>query len=162
MTKMKETKYIEEYRMSKSKVEYIEIMMRHHPHLTQNSITRRWYDCKKAEMGLHFKYRKEYEDTETRDAFIGLMKERYIKLKESSIKRYYREMRRYLGKQIAKQTRYFQYDDKNKERPSHMKMLLIKDMKQHGKKTTKGYLHRYGFNPMETNWLEDEGYINDE
>ena len=101
-------------------------------------------------------YENEYLATRTLDEFIKRMKQKFPHLKDNTIKRRFYDCRKKLGPQIK-----YRYPNKEKQKPSILKMLIIKDMQRFKHNITKDRLFRFGFNLYEINWLEDEGVLID-
>jgi len=107
------------------------------------------------------KYANEYKKTTTRKMFIELCIDKYPNKKRKTFGKYFSYIKNKLGEQSKKIIYKKKYEEHEKERPTHIKMLEIEDMKRFGKKLTREYLIKYGFNTLELNWLEEEGLLND-
>lgn len=100
-------KFVVEYKKANgNKLKFIEIMRGKHKHLKDNSILRRFYDCKAIDKKIlgglkgvyQLKYRPEYDVTPNREMFIQLMQQNYD-LRTSSLKRYHNILSNLLGEQ---------------------------------------------------------------
>ena len=100
------------------------------------------------------KYETEYKQTKNRKDFIVLAMRRYKGIKRNTAIRRYYDLRKLLGTQTPK------YHSTEKEKPNHIKMLQLQDMKRLNYKITRELLHTYGYSELEINWLIDEEDIN--
>jgi len=106
------------------------------------------------------KYEIEYKAAEDREAFVYLVRKNHKVKKATAIRRYY-DLRKVFGelpyKTQPKDEEDMMYPESMKSEPSHMKKMMLSDMKKLGHKLTRKFLRKYGFGEYEMNWLEDNG-----
>lgn len=104
------------------------------------------------------KYKQEYLSTKSKEEFINLLLNRYSHLKRTTAFRRFYDLKKIYGTQEQiKIIREPIYDSEEKSKPGIMRMMLFNDIKKYRIKITREYLRKYGFTPIEINWLIDEG-----
>lgn len=123
------------------------------------------------------KYQREFDESETKEDFIKIMRKRKKVKKATALRRWY-DYRKYKPKK--KEIMDYMIPKKEVEslplrgehpleesieykqpmkKPNIGKMLIFNDMKRYNIKITVKYLYRYGFKEDEINWLKEEGLI---
>lgn len=174
-------KYEKEYKQSKNRNEFIKLCKQNYENILEKTFIRRYYDFGKERKPKNKLYDKnkwksnnvDYEkifkyvknSKEFADRVINLQplmklssaRRRYYDVKKKLKLKYDKEKLCLLPDEVKQENIYM---NDEKERPSCLKMIQLKDMKRMcNKKINKNFLRRYGFNTLEINWLEDEGEI---
>ena len=155
--KIKPFVYEKEYRSTKNRKEFFDLIKSRYPSLKDKTITRR-YDEMQSRYGLH----KTKNQKLVKSKSIKKFKSKPITTPESEATEEPEviEIVEDIIIEKPKPRDPQSYPDELKSEPSRIKMMMFHDMIRLGKNyKNEKYLIRYGFRIEEIRWLEDQGWI---